>query len=161
MLGGVMTARTTKLHDDKRAADVSAMTESVLGVSGLSAEAKRYQAIMDNEAAPAYLRDIARRKFQAEIAPPQGSGGGSRRSGSGGGNTTAAAPASGGRLVGEYWINGVLHGRNSSGQMIPYKGPDGAPVTQDAPAGATPPPVAAANPDDPLNIMPSDPLGLR
>ena len=56
-----------------------------------------------------------------------GGGGGGRSSGGGGGGGSSST-----RLAGEYDIDGVLHGRDPTGQMRPYLAPDGTPVSATA-----------------------------
>lgn len=65
---------------------------------------------------------------------PKGSGGGAGSSPAQSATPTTNARSTrnerkpSGRLVGEYDIGGVLHGRDANGKMHPYTGPDGQPV---------------------------------
>lgn len=144
----VIGARATKVRDDARASEVSAMTESILGPNGLNAEAQNALEILNNPDAPDYLKAMAKSRFDA-ATKPAASAAPRRRSGGGGGAKTP-------RLYGEYEIGGVLHGRTSDGRMVPYLDAEGKPVT--AKGGAN---VAAPNPTDPLGLKSTDPLGIR
>lgn len=150
ILSGVIGARATKLNDDKKAAEVTGMTESLLGPNGMTPQAKRALEIMNNENAPDYLRALAKKQFESATVPID-SAPARRRSGGGSGGGTGAAPATGGgsstRVYGApFDINGVLHQRDAYGNAVPMKGPDGKPVPAPGKGGAS----AAAPVDDPL-----------
>lgn len=144
----VIGARATKVRDDARASEVSAMTESILGPNGMNAEAQEALAIMNNPDAPDFLKSMAKSRFDAATKPTSAAAPRKRSSGGGGGSA---------RLYGEYDIGGVLHGRTSDGRMVPYIGPDGKPLTK----GASSPAAPAQDPADPLNLKATDPLGIR
>jgi hypothetical protein len=118
-------------------------------------ELQQLSDIVANPDAPDYLKTIAKAKLDAAIKPYMpgaaakggGGGGGSRKGGggrkSGGGSGGKGKP----KLYGEYEINGVLHGRTATGEMIPYSDPAGNPIpgksgkTPAAPAPAAGGPV--------------------
>ena len=92
-------------------------------------EIKRLGEIVSNPDTPDYLKSIAKAKLDAAIAPymPQKAskgGGGGKKSGGGGTGTGKSKQ----KLYGEYEIDGVLHGRNATGEMIPYVDSKGNPV---------------------------------
>ena len=98
-------------------------------------ELARLSAITANPDAPAHLKAIAKAKLDAAIKPflpvAPGKGGGG---GGGGGKGKSSGGGGGGgkpkqKLYGEYNINGVLHGRNAYGEMIPYTDGKGTPVS--------------------------------
>lgn len=147
-------ARATKLREDEKARNVSAMTESILGPNGMSPRAKSALDVMNNPDAPDYLESIAESMFKAEMKPQQASSGG------GGGKQ---------RIFGEYEIDGYLYGRDATGQMVPYTdaagnkvaGKGGTPASPASPAAAPAAPlvhpVLPVDPKTPDN----DPLGIR
>lgn len=146
-------ARATKIHDDARASEVSQMTEGFLGPNGMNTEAQRALEVLNNPNAPDYLKSIAKTRFDAAMKPasaPHRSGG---RAASTGGGTARS-----GRLMGEYDIGGILHGRTADGRMVPYMGPDGQPVRSGTGNSTGTP---SGTNDDPLNLRPSDPLEIR
>lgn len=164
--GGFIGARAEKIREDAKAADVARMTDAMLGPNGLSPEAREALEILENENAPAYLKTLAQRQFDAAMAPVMSAGGGGRRSSgggkSGGGKRPSGSSAGTQRLFGEYNIGGVLHGRTKDGRMVPYTGPDGQPVAaggpaSPAPAAPAPAPAMPAPPPDP--VLPNDPTG--
>lgn len=160
-------ARATKLREDEKAKNVSAMTESILGPNGMSPRAKSALEVMNNPDAPDYLESIAESMFKAEMKPQQASSGGG-----GGGKRRTTPAAAKKRIYGEYTIDGYLYGRDATGQMVPYTdaagnkvaGKGGAPASPASPAAAPaaplvppPDPVLPADPTTPDN----DPLGIR
>lgn len=158
LVGGLSSARIEQRRADARAAEVSAMTDSVLGPQGLSPAAKRALDIMNNENAPDYLKKLAEKQFERETAgvgaaaPRRGGGGGGGGKPSAGESTGTGTPATPTRVYGApFEINGFLYQRDGYGNAVPMKGPDGQNVP--AKGGAAPVP-GAANPED-------DPLGLR
>lgn len=156
-------ARATKLREDEKARNVSAMTESILGPNGMSPRAKSALDVMNNPDAPDYLESIAESMFKAEMKPQQASSGG----GGGKQRTTPAAVKK--RIFGEYEIDGYLYGRDATGQMVPYTdaagnkvaGKGGTPASPASPAAAPAAPlvhpVLPVDPKTPDN----DPLGIR
>jgi hypothetical protein len=167
IVGSMIGARAEKAHQDARSAEVSKMTETVLG-GQLDDKSRGYLEVMNNEDAPQYLQDIAESMFKGSMTTGSPAGGGS----SGGGGRQPAAPATSGksgaanrRLVGEQWIDGVLHGRDLSGTWFPYKTEDGRLVTSKN-GNPVPSPAQPAIPDDPLGLKATppateDPLGIR
>lgn len=111
--------------------------------------------IVANPDAPAHLKAIAKARLDAAIKPympgyaapgtggtARKGGGSPRKSGGKGGGTGK----SGEKLYGEYEIDGILHGRNAYGVMIPYKDGAGKPVSGKKPAAAAPAAAAATGP---------------
>lgn len=74
------------------------------------------------------------RAWKLEDRAPRASGGGSPRRASGG---LSGSSATSERLVGEYFIDGVMHGRTRDGRMVPYATEDGRPVTSSATSKTT------------------------
>ena len=138
MATAAIGARATKLHDDNRAGEVTAMTESVLGTNGLNPAAKAALDVLNNPDAPDYLKSIAKSRFDAATKPASAG-----RARSGGGR-----PSSGGtrrpRLYGAVVeFNGVKGKYDGTGKWWPLVGPDGQTEA------ATDPAAAAAAPADP------------
>lgn len=160
VIGSMMGARAERLRSDARAAEVSAMTESVLGPNGMSPAAKRALDVMNNENAPDYLRAIAKKQFDAAMVPIDSAP--VRRGGSGGAAPPADKPAPRPRVYGSpFELNGILHQRDAYGNAVPMLGPDGQPVPAKRSPAAVPP--GAASPDDPLGLRtpaPDNPLEL-
>lgn len=154
LAGSMIGARAEKLRGDARAAEVSAMTETVLGPNGMSPQAQRYLDVMNNENAPDYLRAIAKKQFEATMIPVDSAA--PRRSRGSGGGTSAAPgggkPASRPRVYGApFEINGVMYQRDGYGNAVAMVGPDGQPVPAKGGGAAVPGGGPAAD----------DPLGLR
>lgn len=153
LLGGMIGARTEKLREDRKAAEVSAMTDSILGPNGMSPAAKRALDVMNNENAPDYLRAIAKKQFDAAMSQ---TGGAAPRRSSGGGSGGGAAPSGGKpaarpRVYGApFEINGQLYQRDGFGNAVPMVGPDGQPVPAKGSGGAVP--GGGASADDPLGL---------
>lgn len=157
ILGAVTGARLADKRDKALTSEQGRMTEALLG-QPLNDQARQALDVLNNPDAPAYLKDIARTMFKTNAVPVGGVIKPARNSGG------TAKPASGGagvgRLVGEQWINGVLHGRDRNGTWHPYKTADGQLVsrtTPNAPPSATVVPPLPAPPSDP--VLPSDPVG--
>lgn len=157
LAGSMIGARAEKQRGDAKAAEVSAMTETVLGPNGMSPAAKRYLDVMNNENAPDYLRAIAKKQFEASIVPidsatPRPSSG--RSSGGGATAGTGTGTGAGGKPTRVYGapfeINGVMYQRDGYGNAVPMRGPDGGPVPGKG-GGATVP-GGAAPADDPLGL---------
>lgn len=156
-------ARATKLREDEKAKNVTAMTETMLGPNGLSPRAQAALDVMNNPDAPDYLQSIASAMLKDEMKPVTASGGGRRRSAGGGSRETPAAARK--RIYGEYEVDGYIYGRDGSGTLVPYLDPNGnkVPVKGSRPPPATsapqlpPDPVIPAMPPTPTN----DPLGIR
>jgi hypothetical protein len=110
--------------------------------------------IVNNPDAPAHLKAIAKARLDEAIKPympgykaPGTGGGGSARKGGGGGSKKSGGGGGKGKpkvkLYGEYEIDGVLHGRNPYGEMVPYTDGNGKPVKSGkAPAAAAAAPTA-------------------
>lgn len=115
-------------------------------------EIQRLNDIVSNPDTPDYLKTIAKAKLDAAVKPylagpaAAGGGGGGKKSGGGGkkgGGGGKAKP----KLYGEYMIDGVLHGRTATGEMVPYldskgnnvkPGKSTAPSVPDTPAAPGP-----------------------
>lgn len=151
--GSMVGARAEKLRGDARAAEVSAMTESVLGPNGMSPAAKRALDVMNNENAPDYLRAIAKKQFETAMVPID-SAPTRRSSGGGGGTGTGTGVGPGGKPTRVYGapfeINGIMYQRDGYGNAVPMRGPDGQPVPGKGGGAAVPP--GAPSPDDPLGL---------
>lgn len=144
----VIGARATKVRDDARASEVSAMTESILGPNGLNTEAQQALAIMNNPDAPDYLKSLAKSRFDA-ATKPAASASPRKRSGEGGtpGKTRP-------RLYGPVVVKDGVDGKyDGTGVWWPLVGPDGA--------EAASPAAPAQNTTDPLGLKSNDPLGIR
>jgi hypothetical protein len=81
--------------------------------------------MMDDPNMPKAAKDQLAKRYEAMTG---GGSGGGRRSGGGGGGSRPSAAQKKERLFGEYEIDGVLHGRNRYGKMVPYTGDDGKPI---------------------------------
>ncbi|MBK8772888.1 MAG: hypothetical protein IPM06_20995 [Rhizobiales bacterium] len=150
-------ARNEKIRGDARDAEVSGMTDALLGPGGMSPDAKQALDILNNENAPSYLKAIAQKKFDAAMAPIMGAGGGSggghkRRSRSSGGGGSTKTPRLYGAVVND--ANGRPGRYDGHGQWWPLIGPDGGAAPGPAPLDVAMAPIA---PPDP--VLPKDPTG--
>lgn len=114
--GAAIGGRATKQHNDARQDRYDEMTAAILGQHANNPEAQKYIAVMNDDSAPAYLRSIAKHRLDRLLGVKGGRGTGG---GTGRGNV---------RLTGSYTINGILHGRDNRGNMVPYLGSDGNPI---------------------------------
>ena len=163
--GALVGGRMEKVRSDAKAAEITDMTEALLGPAGLNPAARKAMGIMNNEDAPDYLKAIAKKQFEAALAPAAPAGG-RPRSSRGKGRSSGGSGTSRQRLYGTYEIDGILHGRTADGRMVPYTDPNGNPVTSKGSIGAPPGPPNPPLPTDP--VMPkdpgtpdNDPLGIR
>lgn len=161
IIGSVTGAKVQQQRDGYISAEQDAMTQSLLG-GNLNPQAQQALEVLNNPNAPDHLKSIAATMFKQNAVPVGQLAAPARRNRSGGaGRSSGGGGASGpGRLVGEYVIDGVIHGRDRNGNLHPYKTPDGRlagtgpvdrPVT--SPAAATP--AMPSLPPDP--VLPSDP----
>lgn len=150
LLGSAIGAKVSKQRDDYVGAQQQEMTEGLLG-GPLSPQAQQALDVLNNPDAPSHLKTIAAAMFKQNAVPVGQMEKPARRS---------SGP---GRLVGEYNINGVIHGRDRNGVLHPYKTADGQHAGQSPAArpatvtpAAAPAPALPAPPPDP--VMPRDPV---
>lgn len=147
IVGGVATARAQAAEQAQAEQSIDSFIGSFVGESGLAGgDSDRLRELlltMSNENTPDAVRSLASRMV-TQMLPTRrrSSGGGRRRSPSGG--SSSGRP----RLFGTYSLDGILHGRTPTGQMVPYLGPDGQPVRdpQAGASGSATPPAPAATP---------------
>lgn len=166
VLATMMGAKAAERRDTERSAEVSRMTETLLGPAGVPQSARAALSVLQNPDAPDYLQSIATTMFKDAtkgVGHSATSGAAPRRSSSGGGSSAGGTPART-RVYGEpFAYNGVMVQRDGYGNFVPVKGPDGKAVA--APDAAVPP----VNATDPLGINQTqaattpenDPLGIR
>lgn len=133
MAGALISGNSTKARQEVAAKENEALVSAALGDKASNPEVQRYLDVLGNENAPAHLRSIAQSNLDKILNPPvaRSSGGGRRRSSGGRRRSSGGGGSSSGgrtRLYGEYTIDGVVHGRNAYGQMVPYTRPDGQPL---------------------------------
>ncbi len=160
--GAAIGGRATRKREDAQAEQQSGMTSSVLGQAANNPEVQGYLEVLNNPDAPAYLKSIAQTKLDAIINPqpvaaPRTSRTSPRRTSTRPSSSSPTAnPTSGQRttrLYGNYEINGVMHGRDSYGNMVPYVGPDGQPVRSSTTPDATVTPPASTSVVDELTSL--------
>jgi len=142
-------ARATKLYDDRRAADASAMTESLLGPAAATPQARAALDVLNNPDAPDYLKGIASTMIKQATMPTRTSA--PRRS------SGAPAAKKAPRLYGQPFqdANGVWGKLDGQGNFWPI-----AALNPAAPA-AMQPPADPVLPSDPTSPIDNDPLGIR
>lgn len=130
--GAAIAGRATRKRNDAQAGRSGEMVSAVLGDAADNPQVQGYLDVLNDPDAPAYLKSIAQSRLDAIINPrPARTARTTPRRTGGGRGTPTAQPVDGQRnrrLYGEYDIGGVLHGRDSYGNMVPYTGPDGQPV---------------------------------
>lgn len=144
--------RNEKLHADYMKGESDAAATALLGAQAADPRVKSYLDVLSSETAPDALKTVAGAMLKKAIdGSPFGQTTSRRRSGS----AAPAASTGSGRLVGEVWIDGVLHGRDRNGTLRPYQTEDGRTATRGARTSAS----------DPLGLNGStpndDPLGIR
>lgn len=159
MIGG---KATTKLEQAKSNAGRD-MAKGVFGDKADDPAMRGYLEVLNNPNAPDYLRSAAKQRLEQTM---KGQGAVTR---TGGGRSSRGGS---GRLYGEYNVGGILHGRDSAGNLRPIMGPDGRPVSVDARmgrSGASGTPTGPASIEDELGKLmgdqpaaanPADPLGI-
>jgi hypothetical protein len=109
MAGMAASTRANSLYDSAQEAEAEDSYAEFAKLTGASPAALELLRMMDDPNMPKAAKDQLAKRYEAMT------GGGSRPS--------AAQEKE--RLFGEYEIDGVLHGRNSYGKMVPYTGDDG------------------------------------
>ena len=122
MAGMAASTRANSLYDSAQEAEVEDSYAEFAKLTGASPAALELLRMMDDPNMPKAAKDQLAKRYEAMTG---GGSGGGRRSGGGGGGSRPSAAQKKERLFGEYEIDGVLHGRNSYGKMVPYTGDDG------------------------------------
>jgi hypothetical protein len=112
MAGMAASTRANSLYDSAQEAEAEDSYAEFAKLTGASPAALELLRMMDDPNMPKAAKDQLAKRYEAMT------GGGSRPS--------AAQKKE--RLFGEYEIDGVLHGRNRYGKMVPYTGDDGKPI---------------------------------
>ena len=122
-IGGGIENKRAKLQDEQ---DDELMASMLPGAN--QEELQSLSDIVSNPDAPDYLKAVAKAKLDAAIKPylpaAAGKGGGGKAKGKGGGGKGGGGKARP-KLYGEYEIDGVLHGRTATGEMVPYTDKNG------------------------------------
>jgi len=116
MAGMAASTRANSLYDSAQEAEAEDSYAEFAKLTGASPAALELLRMMDDPNMPKAAKDQLAKRYEAMT------GGGS---GGGGGGSRPSAAQEKERLFGEYEIDGVLHGRNSYGKMVPYTGDDG------------------------------------
>jgi|GEM_PF-2088264 len=119
MAGMAASTRANSLYDSAQEAEAEDSYAEFAKLTGASPAALELLRMMDDPNMPKAAKDQLAKRYEAMT------GGGS---GGGGGGSRPSAAQKKERLFGEYEIDGVLHGRNSYGKMVPYTGDDGKPI---------------------------------
>jgi len=119
MAGMAASTRANSLYDSAQEAEAEDSYAEFAKLTGASPAALELLRMMDDPNMPKAAKDQLAKRYEAMT------GGGS---GGGGGGSRPSAAQKKERLFGEYEIDGVLHGRNSYGKMVPYTGDDGQPI---------------------------------
>ena len=122
MAGMAASTRANSLYDSAQEAEAEDSYAEFAKLTGASPAALELLRMMDDPNMPKAAKDQLAKRYEAMTG---GGSGGGRRSGGGGGGSRPSAAQKKERLFGEYEIDGVLHGRNSYGKMVPYTGDDG------------------------------------
>ena len=125
--GAMIEGGATSKRNEAASVENSEMSASILGDKANDPKLQGYLEVLNNPNAPSHLKSIAKSRLDAALKPPTAS-----RSGTGGTRSSGGGkPVSGQRnvrIVGNYDIGGVMHGRDPYGRMVPYISPDGKPV---------------------------------
>jgi hypothetical protein len=116
MAGMAASTRANSLYDSAQEAEAEDSYAEFAKLTGASPAALELLRMMDDPNMPKAAKDQLAKRYEAMT------GGGS---GGGGGGSRPSAAQKKERLFGEYEVDGVLHGRNSYGKMVPYTGDDG------------------------------------
>ena len=122
MAGMAASTRANSLYESAQEAEAEDSYAEFAKLTGASPAALELLRMMDDPNMPKAAKDQLAKRYEAMTG---GGSGGGRRSGGGGGGSRPSAAQKKERLFGEYEIDGVLHGRNSYGKMVPYTGDDG------------------------------------
>ena len=162
MIGTYAVSKAGKRQDEVQADATKSATTAVLGDMANNPQVQGYMSAINDPNVSDEIKSIAQDRLDKILNPPRVG-----RSGSGSGSGSTA----GTRLVGEYKVNGILHGRNNAGQLVPYTDATGQPVKAELSeteqmmrmlagggadtTGATPstPTVTTGNQNDPLGIL--------
>lgn len=139
--GAAISGRATRKRDDAKSKEQDSMTSSVLGDVADDPKVQGYLDVLNNPDTPPYLKSIAQKKLDSTINPRAPTRGARPQ-----GNTSQGAKANR-RLYGNYEINGVMHGRDNYGNMVPYTDPQGQPVRSSSTSSG------AANSSTPASIV--------
>jgi hypothetical protein len=156
--------RAEKNRSDFLKSENDSAVAALLGSSATNPKVNQALTVLNSETAPDYLKTIANTMLKDALKQV---GFGARTPGTRarqGSKAGDAAPSQGdGRLVGEVWIDGVLHGRDRSGTLRPYRTEDGNLATK-GPGTRPAAPATPSLPADPLGLNgapENDPLGIR